>query len=57
MEKLRIERFRSGPDFTLKYKQHPDITAMLFQQFVATALIPLIEELRKNDEFTREPAI
>jgi hypothetical protein len=57
IEKLKIEGFRTGLDMVLEPRQKAYFTATLFQQYVTSVLIPLIERLRTNPEFTGKSAI
>jgi hypothetical protein len=56
-ETLKIEGFRTGLHMVLEHRQKEYVTAALFQQYVTSVLIPLIERLRTNPEFTRKSAI
>jgi hypothetical protein len=56
-ETLKIEGFRMGVDMVLEHKQKAYVTATLFQQYVTSVLIPFIERLRTNPEFTGKSAI
>jgi hypothetical protein len=57
IETLKIEGFRMGLDMVLEHRQKADVTATLFQQHITSVLIPLIERLRTNSEFTSKLAI
>jgi hypothetical protein len=52
IEMLKIEGFRMGVDMVLEHRQKAYVTATLFQQYVTSVLIPFIERLRTNPEFT-----
>jgi hypothetical protein len=54
IEKLNIGRSRMGFDFLREHRQKPYMRAALLQQSVTTVLIPLIGEIRTNDEFGRK---
>jgi hypothetical protein len=51
MERLKLEGCRMGIDFLLEQRKKPYISASLFQEHLATVLIPFIDELRRNDGF------
>jgi hypothetical protein len=51
-ETLKIEGFWIGVDMVLEHNQKAYVTATLFQQYVTSVLIPFIERLRTNPEFT-----
>jgi hypothetical protein len=57
IETLEIEGFRMGIDMVLEHKQKAYVTATLFQQYVTSVLIPFIERLQTNPEFTCKSAI
>jgi hypothetical protein len=57
IEKLKIEGFRMGVDMVPEHRQKAYVTATLFQQYVASVLVPFIERLRTNREFTGKSAI
>jgi hypothetical protein len=57
IETLKIGGFRMGVDMVLKHKQKAYVTVTLFQQYGTSVLIPFIERLRTNPEFTGESAI
>jgi hypothetical protein len=57
IETLKIDGFRIGVDTVLEHRQKAYITATLFQQYVTSVLIPFIERLRTDPEFTGESAI
>jgi hypothetical protein len=56
IETLKIEGFRMGMDMVLEHRQKTYVTATLFQQYVTSVLIPFIERLRTNLEFTGKSA-
>jgi hypothetical protein len=57
IETLKIEGFRMGVDMVLKHKQKAYVTATLFQQYGTSVLIPFIDRLRTNPEFTGKSVI
>jgi hypothetical protein len=57
IETLKIEGLRMGVDMVLEDRQKVYATATLFQQYVTSFLIPFIERLRINPEFTSKSAI
>jgi hypothetical protein len=46
-----------GLDMVLEHRQKAYVTATLFQQYVTSVLIPFIEGLQTNPEFTGKSAI
>jgi hypothetical protein len=57
IEMLKIEGFRMGVDMVLEHRQKAYVTATLFQQYETSVLIPFIERLRTNLEFTGKSVI
>jgi hypothetical protein len=57
IEMLKVEGFRMGVDIVLEHRQKAYVTATFFQQYLASVLIPFIERLRTNPEFTGKSAI
>jgi hypothetical protein len=57
IETLKIEGFRMGVDIVLEHRQKAYATATLLQQYVTSVLIPFIERLRTNPEFTGKSAV
>jgi hypothetical protein len=55
-ETRKIAGFRMGVDIVLEHRQKAYVTATLFQQYVTSVLIPFIERLRTNPEFTGKSA-
>jgi hypothetical protein len=52
IETLKIEGFRMGVGMVLEHREKVYVAATFFQQYVTSVLIPFIEKLRKNLEFT-----
>jgi hypothetical protein len=57
IETLRIEGFRIGVNVVLEHRQKAYVTATLFQQYGTRVLIPFIDRLRTNLEFTDKSMI
>jgi hypothetical protein len=57
IEALKIEGFWMGMYMVLEHRQKAYVTATVFQQYVTNILIPFIESLRTNPEFTGESPI
>jgi hypothetical protein len=57
IETLRIEGFRISVNMVLEHRQKAYVTATLFQQDGTSVLIPFIERLRTNLEFTGKSVI
>jgi hypothetical protein len=57
VERLKTEGFRMGVDLILERRQKPYMTAALFQQYVTTVLIQVINQAGTNDQWAGKPAI
>jgi hypothetical protein len=57
VEQLKIKELHMGVDMIVKHKQKPHITAIAFQQYVTTVLIPFIKRLRTNQEIRGKSTI
>jgi hypothetical protein len=57
IETLKIEEFRMGVDMVLEHRQKACVTAILFRHYVTSGLIPFIEKLQIDPEFTGKSAI
>jgi hypothetical protein len=55
--KLKIEWFRIGVDFILKSWHRPRMNSQLFAQDISTVLLPYIDKLRSNEEFTDKDVV
>jgi hypothetical protein len=56
-ETLKIKGFRISVNMVLEHRQKAYVTATLFQQYGTSILIPFIERLRTNLEFTGKSVI
>jgi hypothetical protein len=57
IETLKIEGFRISVNMVLEHRQKGYVTATLFQQYGTSVLIPFIQRLQTNLEFTGKSVI
>jgi hypothetical protein len=54
---LKTQGFRMGIDLIIKRRNKPYVNSDLFHEYISTVLLPYIDELRTNDEFTDKEAV